>query len=192
MVVLGLVLLVGAGVFTAAVITSNTSTTGADLWGAHVSNISLGGIFVAGMVAGVVALVGLVMLFGGMRRSARLSRERRQLARENARLSKRQADIAAPVTEQEVLPVNRKTVVEPTPVPTERTTERTVEHTGRTSYDTTVDAPDTAREREVVRERVADDRPVIDRTGDAEYVPAGTAEPTVTDRLKARAARWRR
>jgi type II secretory pathway pseudopilin PulG len=188
MVVLGLVLLVAAGVFTAAVITSNTSTTAADLWGAHVSNISLGGVFVAGMVAGVVALLGLVMLFGGMRRSARRNRERRQLARENARLNRRQEA----VTDEEV-PDNHRTVVEPAPVPTERTTDHTVEHTGRTDYDTGYDGtPDTVREREVVRERMTDDRPVIDRTENEEYVPAGTAEPTVTERMKARAARWRR
>jgi FtsZ-interacting cell division protein ZipA len=204
MVFLGLVLLVGAGVFTAAVITSNTTAVGADLWGWHIDNLSLGGVFVAGMVAGVAALLGLVMLFGGMRRSARLSRERRQLAKENARLAHRQAEVdrneSDRVSDQEVLPVNRKTVVEPAPVPTERTTERTVEHTGRTDYDSTdhdrvVDRDgDAVREHEVVRERVADDRLVDDRdrTADEEYVPAGGAHPTVSERVKARTSRWRR
>src|SRR5215212_10307152 len=87
MVVLGLVFLVGAGVFAAAVISSNTGAVGGDLWGLHISNVSLGGAFVAGLVAGAVALLGLVMLFGGMRRGQRLRRERRELAKENARLT---------------------------------------------------------------------------------------------------------
>jgi hypothetical protein len=87
MVVLGLLLLVGAGVFAAAVITSNTGAVGADLWGLHISNLSLGAVFVAGLVTGFAALLGLVVLFAGMRRTRRLRHERKALARENARLS---------------------------------------------------------------------------------------------------------
>ncbi len=87
MVVLGLLLLVGAGVFAAAVITSNTGAVGADLWGLHISNLSLGAFYVAGLVTGFAALLGLVVLFAGMRRTRRLRHERKTLARENARLS---------------------------------------------------------------------------------------------------------
>jgi hypothetical protein len=87
MVVLGLLLLVGAGVFAAAVITSNTGAVGADLWGLHISNLSLGSVYVAGLVTGFAALLGLVVLFAGMRRTRRLRHERKALARENARLS---------------------------------------------------------------------------------------------------------
>jgi hypothetical protein len=199
MVVLGLVLLVGAGVFTAAVITSNTGTVGADLWGAHIDKLSLGGVFVAGMVAGVAALLGLVMLFGGMRRSARLNRERRQLARENARLARRQDEIDHTPTDQvadsEVLPVNRKDTVETAPVPPARM-ERTVDRTdvNDTDYDRVVDRDaDGVHEREVVRERTTDG-PVDDRgrTAGEEYVPAGAGHPTVSERVKARTSRWRR
>src|SRR5947209_3087138 len=87
MVVFGLVLLVGAGVFAASVISSNTGAVGGDLWGLHISNVSMAGAFLAGVAAGAVALLGLVMLFAGSRRSQRLRRERRELARENARLA---------------------------------------------------------------------------------------------------------
>ena len=86
MVVLGLVLLIGAGVFAVAVVASNTGAVGADLWGLHISNLSLGEAFVAGVATGVVALLAVVMLFAGTRRAQRLRRERRELARENARL----------------------------------------------------------------------------------------------------------
>ena len=87
MVVLGLLLLVGAGVFAAAVITSNTGAVGADLWGLHISNLSLGAFYIAGLVTGFAALLGLVVLFAGMRRTRRLRHERKALTRENARLT---------------------------------------------------------------------------------------------------------
>jgi type II secretory pathway pseudopilin PulG len=60
---------------------------GADLWGLHISNLSLGAIYVAGLATGFAALLGLVVLFGGIRRTRRLRQERKALARENARLS---------------------------------------------------------------------------------------------------------
>src|SRR5262249_34190696 len=87
MVVLGLLLLIGAGVFGAAVITSNTSPGNGDLWGLHVSTLSLGTVYLAGLVTGIVALFALVMLAAGIRRGRRLRLERRALARENARLA---------------------------------------------------------------------------------------------------------
>lgn len=156
MVVLGLLLLVGAGVFTAAVVTSNTGAVGSDLWGLHISNLSLGGVFVAGIATGAIALLGLVVLLGGMRRARRLHRERKELARENARLT-RHADVVEPVAVQPVA------------------TEVPVEHAGKPGYDHTVDD----------REPLVDDRePVVDRhdehdhVGEKEYVPASTADGT--------------
>ena len=77
MVVLGLVLLVGAGVFAASVISSNTGAVGGDLWGLHISNVTVGEVFVAGLAAGAVALLGLVMMLAGSRRSQRHARTTR-------------------------------------------------------------------------------------------------------------------
>src|SRR5215475_11482800 len=96
MVVLGLLLLVGAGVFAAAVITSNTGAVGADLWGLHISNLSLGAFYVAGLITGFAALLGLVVLFAGMRRTRRLRQQRKALARENARLSQHLGTVPQP------------------------------------------------------------------------------------------------
>jgi type II secretory pathway pseudopilin PulG len=87
--VLGLILLAAAGVLTAAVVTSNTTSLSMDLWGAHVSNITLGVVFVAGMITTVLAVVGLGLLTGALRRSRRLRNERRSLRRENQKLSQR-------------------------------------------------------------------------------------------------------
>jgi hypothetical protein len=85
--VLGLILLVAAGVLTAAVVTSNTGAIETDLWGVTISNISLGVVFVAGMLTTVVGVAGLLLLTGAARRGRRLRLERRALRRENERLS---------------------------------------------------------------------------------------------------------
>lgn len=89
MAVLGLILLAAAGVFTAAVVTSNTDTLAVDLWNISVSNVTLGVVFVAGMITTVVAVVGLGLLMGGLRRNRRLRKERRTLRRENEQLAQR-------------------------------------------------------------------------------------------------------
>ena len=89
MAVLGLILLAAAGVLTAAVVTSNTSSLSVDLWGVSVSNVTLGVVFVAGMITTVLAVVGLGMLMAGMRRGRRLRQERKSLRRENEQLAQR-------------------------------------------------------------------------------------------------------
>jgi hypothetical protein len=87
--VLGLILLAAAGVLTAAVVTSNTDTLAVDLWGVTVSNVTLGVVFVAGMITTVLAVVGLGLLMGGVRRNSRLRKERKSLRRENEQLIQR-------------------------------------------------------------------------------------------------------
>ena len=89
MAVLGLILLAAAGVLTAAVVTSNTDSLAVSLWGVSVSNVTLGVVFVAGMITTVLAVVGLGLLMGGMRRNRRLRKERRTLRRENEQLAQR-------------------------------------------------------------------------------------------------------
>jgi type II secretory pathway pseudopilin PulG len=85
--VLGLILLAAAGVLTAAVVTSNTDSLSVSLWSVDVSNVTLGVVFVAGMITTVLAVVGLGLLMGGMRRNRRLRKERRSLQRENQQLA---------------------------------------------------------------------------------------------------------
>ncbi|MEN3361410.1 MAG: hypothetical protein V7637_5392 [Mycobacteriales bacterium] len=96
MAVLGLLLLAAAGVLTAAVVTSNTGAVETDLWNATLSNVSLGVVFVAGMLTMIVAAIGIAMLMGGVRRNQRLRQERRVLRRENQRLSQRVDSGATP------------------------------------------------------------------------------------------------
>ena len=89
MAVLGPILLAAAGVLTAAVVTSNTDSLSVSLWSVDVSNVTLGVVFVAGMITTVLAVVGLGLLMGGMRRNRRLRKERRSLQRENEQLAQR-------------------------------------------------------------------------------------------------------
>lgn len=89
MAVLGLILLAAAGVLTAAVVTSNTDSLAVSLWGVSVSNVTLGVVFVAGMITTVLAVIGLGLLMGGVRRNRRLHKERRTLRRENEQLAQR-------------------------------------------------------------------------------------------------------
>jgi type II secretory pathway pseudopilin PulG len=87
--VLGLILLAAAGVLTAAVVTSNTDSLAVSLWSVSVSNVTLGVVFVAGMITTVLAVIGLGLLMGGVRRNRRLRKERRSLRRENEQLTQR-------------------------------------------------------------------------------------------------------
>jgi uncharacterized membrane protein YcjF (UPF0283 family) len=96
--VLGLILLAAAGVLTAAVVTSNTDSLSVSLWSVDVSNVTLGVVFVAGMITTVLAVVGLGLLMGGMRRNRRLRKERRSLQRENQQLAQRVDSTPAPAT----------------------------------------------------------------------------------------------
>ena len=107
--VLGLILLAAAGVLTAAVVTSNTDSLAVSLWGVSVSNVTLGVVFVAGMITTVLAVVGLGLLMGGMRRGRRLRQERRSLRRENEQLAQR-VEAAPAVDEGAVRPEDRSRV----------------------------------------------------------------------------------
>lgn len=92
MLVLGLVIVAAAVVFCVAVLTSNTDAVDMDLWGMDISDLSLGAIFAAGLVTTAVALLGIVMVLTGMRRGQRMRKERRELVRENRRLTRRIED----------------------------------------------------------------------------------------------------
>ena len=97
MVVLGLLLLLAAGGLTAAVVTANTDAVTVTAFEQSASGLTLGGLFLAGVVTGAIAILGLTMMLAGLsRRRARrvgIKREMRDarderetLAEENARL----------------------------------------------------------------------------------------------------------
>lgn len=82
MAVLGLLLMLAAGALTAGVVLNNTNKVSADAFGVTLSNVSVGGIFVAGAVTALVFALGLWMLLQGMRRARRRRLERREIVRD--------------------------------------------------------------------------------------------------------------
>jgi len=108
MVVLGLLVLVVAGVVTAGMVLQNTDASMASVFGQAV-NGTTGGLFLAGVITGAVALLGLMLLLAGvtrrrarragLKRQVREARgERESLAEENARLKGELARQSDPAT----------------------------------------------------------------------------------------------
>ena len=94
---LGLVLLVLSGVFTLGVVLSNTDPVSAAAFGVTLDNVSLGGFFLAGSIAGLIFGLALALMLAGAarKRSRRVQTKRTvkgvrsekdELAAENERL----------------------------------------------------------------------------------------------------------
>ncbi|MBB5868928.1 hypothetical protein F4553_002307 [Allocatelliglobosispora scoriae] len=91
MIILGLLLLLGAAGLSIAAIVANQDAFAAsagtlELFG-YSAQLTIGEVFLIGTGAGVVGLIGLLMLFSGMGRSARRrSATRRELAAQRAEM----------------------------------------------------------------------------------------------------------
>lgn len=127
---LGLVLLVLSGVFTLGVVLSNTDpvAASASAFGVSLSNVSIGGFFLAGAVAGLIFGLALALMLAGAarKRSRRVQTKRTvkgvrsekdELAAENDRLRSELSNRrdVAPATSTETYPagtVDTETVVE--------------------------------------------------------------------------------
>jgi uncharacterized integral membrane protein len=98
-VLLGAILLVLCLVLSAGVFFSNTDPISAEAFGLSLSNVSLGGFFIAGVVTGALAVVALGMLLGGAARKRRkrtaLKREVRTARGEQETLADRNARLEA-------------------------------------------------------------------------------------------------
>jgi hypothetical protein len=99
MVVLGLLLLIAAGVVTAGIVLQSTDPANAAAFGQTVTDLTVGRLFLAGVITGAIAVLGLSMILaGGARRRTRRAGLKRQvldergekesLAEENARLQR--------------------------------------------------------------------------------------------------------
>jgi lipopolysaccharide export LptBFGC system permease protein LptF len=100
---LGLLLLIVSVAVALGVVLSNTDATSAAAFGMTVSNITLGGLFLAGVVTGLVFMLGLGLLVSGTARQRRrriqakhtvrgVRSEKEQLEEENAALRARLAE----------------------------------------------------------------------------------------------------
>ena len=96
MVALGLFLLLVSGLLTVGMVIQNTDSSSASVFGQAVSG-TVGGLFLAGVITGAVAILGVMLMIGGLgRRRARRAGLKRQvrdargekesLTEENARL----------------------------------------------------------------------------------------------------------
>jgi membrane protein implicated in regulation of membrane protease activity len=114
MVALGLLLLLASGLLTAALVVQSTDAVHVAALGQSVTGMTVGGLFLAGVITGAVAILGVMLLVAGAgrRRSRRtgLKRqvrdvrgEKETLAEENARLHR---DLEAARSESGVYPAD--------------------------------------------------------------------------------------
>lgn len=94
MAVLGLLLLAAATVVGVEVVRLNDATVTVSTFG-YLTDLTAGGLFLAGAAAGLLATLGLLLLLGGFGRMRRRRAERRQLKSEKTRLvSERDQEIS--------------------------------------------------------------------------------------------------
>lgn len=80
MMLLGLLLMLGCAALAVDAVVQNTATMHAIAFSQPISNLSLGALFVAGAVVGLLFALGLAMFTGGIGRAAHRRRERREVA----------------------------------------------------------------------------------------------------------------
>jgi hypothetical protein len=101
MVLIGLLLMLGCVALAVDAVVQNTAVMHATAFNQPITDLSLGALFIAGAVVGLLFALGLAMFTGGLGRAARRRRERRlaeqrtaeadSLREENARLEQRLA-----------------------------------------------------------------------------------------------------
>lgn len=84
MVIAGVVLAAVAIVVIAAAVTGNGHSVKFDFFGIWHSHLSVGAVFISGMVTTVVAVLGVVLLIGGLRRTRKQRKEQKRVAKETA------------------------------------------------------------------------------------------------------------
>jgi uncharacterized protein HemX len=84
MVVLGLLLILACAAVAVDAVVQNSGTIHAIAFNHSVGAVSIGALFVAGCVVGLVFALGMAMFGSGLGRAARIRRERRALRRDNA------------------------------------------------------------------------------------------------------------
>jgi uncharacterized integral membrane protein len=84
MVIAGAVLAAVAVVVIAAAVTGNSHKVEFDFFGIYHSHLSIGAVFISGMITTVIAVVGVVLLVGGLRRTRKQRKEQKRIAKETA------------------------------------------------------------------------------------------------------------
>src|SRR5256885_16220033 len=84
MVIAGAVLAAVAVVVIAAAVTGNGHRVKFDFFGIYHSHLSIGAVFISGMVTTVVAVVGVALLAVGLRRTRKQRKEQKRIEKEQA------------------------------------------------------------------------------------------------------------
>lgn len=103
MIVLGLLLLLASGALALAVVTSNTESTSVAAFGYTVSDLSLGLLFAAGVLTGLLLMLGVSLLLSGLSRSRALrarARRARAATSENERLQEENEALRAKLDDE--------------------------------------------------------------------------------------------
>ena len=104
MILLGLLLMAGCAALAVDAVVQNTSVMHAIAFNQPISHLSLGAIFVAGAVLGLLFALGLLMFTGGIGRAGRKRRERRiarrQATAENEALRQHNERLAAELEQE--------------------------------------------------------------------------------------------
>jgi uncharacterized protein HemX len=82
MIVLGLLLMLGCAALAVDAVVQNGHLAAATAFNQPITHLSLGAIFIAGAVLGLLFALGLVLLTGGIGRAGRRRRQRRAAANE--------------------------------------------------------------------------------------------------------------
>jgi hypothetical protein len=90
-VALGLVLLVLTALLTLGIVFSNTDPSNAAAFGVTLSNVSIGGLFLVGVITGALAMLGLTLVLGGSVRR----RHKKVAARQEVRAARSDVDALA-------------------------------------------------------------------------------------------------
>lgn len=120
MVLLGLLLMLGCAALAVDAVVQNTSTMHAIAFNQPINDLSLGALFIAGCVVGLLFALGLAMFTGGIGRAARRRRERRAVAEESA--AEAEALRAENARLEEQLAAERSADTTATPYPADTTT----------------------------------------------------------------------
>src|SRR3954451_5976143 len=82
MALLGLLLMLGCAAVAVDAVVQNTEVMHAVLFNQPITGMSLGALFVAGCVVGLLFALGMAMVFGGLGRPPRIRRELRELRKD--------------------------------------------------------------------------------------------------------------